>query len=620
MSNSVTKKAIILAAGAGNRLYPVTETIPKPLTPVKGESIIERLISNLRKVGIDKIVVVTGYLGEKIQQKLNGTFPELDISFIDNPKHLNTNNIYSLWLAREHFDEDFLLLESDVVFRSSVLDGLVAGPPDTSACLVAPKAIFMDGACVELKGTPLLVTAPKQVPIHQQGPQHFKTVNFYRIAKSFASGWLKDRLQKKVDEDVLSEYYETLFGEAISSGVEDFFASIIPSYDWYEIDNLNDLDIAEYLLKPVEERQTHLERRHGGYWRYPVVDHCLLYNFHYPPKKLLDHLAARLTYLVREYPSAQQPIAEHLSAYYGVPISDLVVGNGVSELIPLVLADIDKPLIIPSPSFNEYEAAIPSHLVRRFELRADDGFQFDADKILGYAKQTGAGHIVLISPNNPTGNSIPTDTLTKILRGARQLDVQVILDESFVDFQGKGRLPSFLANLFDHPNLSILFSLSKSHGIGGIRIGLLASANRDILKKVRGRLPIWNINSFAEEYLRIFAAYRKEYEESCIKVHQETQALYRNLSEIPGVHAYETDANFVFCRISEPYGTARKLITTLLETDGVFLKDCSGKAMEGSGQYLRISSRNEKENQKLCAAIARVMALRAEIPKLKKAI
>ncbi|WP_455813100.1 aminotransferase class I/II-fold pyridoxal phosphate-dependent enzyme [Pseudomonas graminis] len=611
MSDESIKKAVILAAGTGNRLFPITEIIPKPLTPVNGKSIIERLVINLLETGVNQIVVVTGHFGKKIQSQLNHEFPDVDITFIENTRYQTTNNIYSLWLAREYFTEDFLLLEADVVLRSSVLEQLVGGKKNTSACMVAPKAIFMDGACVELRGVPLVVTAPKQVPVHKQGPHHYKTLNFYRLSSSFASGWLLPQLQHKVNSDELSDYYETLFAQAISEGIEDFQASIVPSYDWYEVDNLNDLDIAEYLLKPVEDQQTWLEKRHGGYWRYPVQDHCLLYNFHYPPKKLLDHLSARLVNLVREYPSAQRPIVEHLSSYYGVPATNLVVGNGVSELIPLLLSGINKPLVIPSPSFNEYEAVIPAHLVRRFMLSEEDGFALSPQKILEYARETGAGHIVLISPNNPTGNALTREDIALIARGAQELGIEVILDESFVDFQGQGRTPSFLPDLLQHTNLSLLFSLSKSHGIGGIRLGLFASANQERVADVRQRLPIWNINSFAEEYLRMFSAHRKEYEASCQKVFDETQALQKALSDIPGLQVFPTEANFIFCRLDNELGTARELITELLQTDAIFLKDCSGKILQDSQQYFRVSSRNGKDNRKLTEAISRAVLRKA---------
>ena len=602
------RRAIVLAAGTGARLHPLTGDRPKPLVRVGGESILSRLVGALTAVGVERVVVVTGHLGAQIAEELPPAHPTVDFVFVANPDYRTTNNIYSLWLAREHFDEDFLLLESDVVCRPGVLEPLVAGPAGTSAALVSPKTWFMDGACVELQGVPLAVTAPKQIPFGAHGPQHYKTVNFYRIAADFARGWLTDRLGEKVERRDLSAYYETLFAEAIERRIETFLACPVADTDWFEIDNLDDLDMAEFRVAAPEERLRRLATRYGGYWRYPVVDHCLLYNFHYPPRKVIDHLAARLDFLVREYPSAQRPIAEFVAPFYGIPASQLIVANGVSELIPLVLSEARRPVVIPTPSFNEYEAVVDPALVHHHPLRAEEGFRIDPDRLVAQARELGAGHIVLISPNNPTGNAVPRADLVRIVETAADVGARVILDESFVDFQAEGPAASLMPELAAHPNLTILVSLSKSHGVGGLRIGLMASADTAEIARVRRRVPIWNVNAFAEAYLRLFNAYRQDYVASCRLVHAETQALRAGLEAIDGLTVHPTDANFVFCRIDPEIGTAPDLVSHLLAAEGIYVKDCSGKVMADAGQYLRISSRGSADDTALCRAIARAVA------------
>ena len=608
--NTQVKKAIVLAAGTGNRLYPLTESNPKPLTRVGEHSIIKRLVSNLISVGITNIVVVTGHLGEQISVELNEHFSEINFSFIHNERYNATNNIYSLWLAREHFTEDFLLLEADVIFSPETLDQLTFGPADSCACLVSPKEYYMDGACVKLTGAPLRVTAPEQVPIAKQSPDHYKTVNFYRLSSKFANTWLHDRLQQKVANNDLSGYYETLFSQAITENSEPFLACIVNQNDWFEIDNLDDLDIASFRLKDPRQRQSHLEAQHGGYWRYPITDHCLLYNFHYPPRKLLDHLSARLEKLVREYPSSQRPIAEYLSGYYDLKASSLVVSNGVSELIPLLFRDVQKPVLIPTPSFNEYESAVPVGLLRHFALQPENDFYLDPHNLLHQAQAENVGHIVLISPNNPTGNAIPHDDLHTLILGAAKQNIQVILDESFIDFHPESRSASFFPELARYANLTIVLSLSKSHGIGGIRLGMLASGSDSLAAAIRSRLPIWNINSFAEEYLRLFSAFRKEYAASCDKVRYEVQKLRQNLNTLPGLTAFPTDANFLFCRLDERLCTASELVTELLQQEQIFVKDCAGKTLPGAEQYFRISSRNEAQNNQLFLALSRILQTR----------
>lgn len=602
------RRAIVLAAGSGARLHPLTQDRPKCLVRVGGESLLSRLVGDLVAVGVSQVVIVTGHLGERIVEELPAAHPSVDFVFVANDRYRTTNNIYSLWLARAHFDQDFLLLEADVLCRPEVLAPLTEGPSGTSAALVSPKAWFMDGACVELKGWPLTITPPQQIPVGGHRPHHYKTVNFYRIAADFAAGWLTRRLGEKVAVQDLSAYYETLFAEAIERGVTDFHAAVVSNDDWFEIDNLDDLDIAEFRLKSPDERLRALSTRHGGYWRYPVVDHCLLYNFHYPPKKIIDHMAGRLDFLVREYPSAQRPIAAFVGAWHGLDPARLIVANGVSELIPPVLADADRPVVIPTPSFNEYEAVIDPTLVRRFPLRAEDGFRVDPERLLELARSSGAGHIVLISPNNPTGNAIPRADIERILQSAATLGARVILDESFVDFQEGGREGSFLNDLDAHPNLTVLYSLSKAHGVGGLRIGLFASADADEAARVRKLIPIWNINAFAEAYLRLFGAFRQEFLASCALVREETRALAQGLATIDGLTVFPTDANFVFCRLDPAIGTAGDLTARLLEREGLFIKDCSGKIMEEAHRHVRISSRGRADDARLLAALARTIA------------
>lgn len=608
------RRAIVLAAGTGARLHPLTQDRPKPLVRIDGESILSRLVADLTAVGVERVVIVTGHLGEQIADELPAAHPGVDLVFVRNDRYRTTNNIYSLWLARDHFDEDFLLLESDVVCRPEVLEPLVRGPAGTCAALVSPKTWFMDGACVELQGFPLRITAPKQIPAGEHRPHHYKTVNFYRIAADFARGWLVTRLGEKVEAADLSAYYETLFAEAIGSGIEDFLACVVSDADWFEIDNLDDLDIADYRLKAPEDRLRLLAGRHGGYWRYPVVDHCLLYNFHYPPKKVVDHMAARLDFLIREYPSAQRPIAEFVGQWYGIDPARLIVANGVSELIPLVLSDARRPVVIPTPSFNEYEAVIDPALVHRHPLRVEEGFRIDPSRLVDTARAVGAGHIVLVSPNNPTGNAIPRADLAWIVDEAAKSGIRVILDESFVDFQAEGRAASLMSDLSAHPNLTVLLSLSKSHGVGGLRLGLLASADEGEVARVRKRVPIWNINAFAEAYLRLFTAFRQEYFASCALVRAETLALQHGLAEIDGLTVYPTDANFVFCRLDPAVGTAPDLVGRLLASEGMLIKDCSGKIIDEASQYLRISSRGRADDTRLCRALARVVAAMRAVP------
>ena len=111
--------AVLLAAGTGSRLKPLTDDAPKCLSEVNGITILQRLIQSLSEHGFTRLVIVVGYLGHRVRDFLNERNDELEIEFVTNPRYATTNNLYSLWLARLSIDEPCLLLESDVVFDCS---------------------------------------------------------------------------------------------------------------------------------------------------------------------------------------------------------------------------------------------------------------------------------------------------------------------------------------------------------------------------------------------------------------------------------------------------------------------------------------------------------------------
>lgn len=603
MSSVGLKRAIILAAGQGRRLYPHTEHLPKPLTTVGGVSMLARQFAALESLGVSQVVVITGHGDADIRAFVSSSSSTLEISIVYNERYASTNNIYSLWLAREYFDKDVLLLESDIVLSAEHLLPLMEAPGGSNVALVSPKTYFMEGACVELKGVPPKITPPKQLIKELVRPHHYKTVNIYRLSSAFLTGWLGRALADVVERGALGDYYEALFAKGIVEGQCEFHAALLASDAWFEVDNADDLDIAQFGVSDNAIKRRLLEGRHGGYWRYSVKDHCLLYNFHYPPPKLIDHMQARFEFLLREYPSAQKPIAAFVAAYYGIATEHTVVANGLSELIPMLFGDRLGSVVVPVPSFNEYEAVVPPDRLRRLHLCQANDFELDGSSIAQMAIEEGASHVLITTPNNPTGNAMPRAELVRLLDVMKERSIRVLVDESFVDFHENGRAESVLDLVPDYPNLIVVWSLSKSHGVGGIRLGVMATSDSHTLSAIRDRLPIWNVNAFAEQYVRIFSAFRDEFLLSCKRVRMETDELRRSLGAISGVRTYATQANFVFCRLDPEVATASELVGTLLEMSGIYIKDCSGKSMPNAEQFFRISSRTARENNVLVHAI-----------------
>ncbi len=233
--------ALLLAAGAGARLRPLTRDVPKCLTMVGGMPILERLLHNLREQGFHRLVVVIGHLGDCIRQFLDKKAGDMRIDYIHSPEYRTTNNIYSLWLAREQIREPFLLLESDLVFHASMLTDMLQ-----------PDKIAVSRIRPWMSGTTVTVGQGRRVrALHVGGgegnPSHYKTVNVYGLSPPSWDGIIK-KLDHYISAGRVNEFYETVFAEMLAAGTLSFDAVFFDPDHWYEIDTMADLDEAERMF------------------------------------------------------------------------------------------------------------------------------------------------------------------------------------------------------------------------------------------------------------------------------------------------------------------------------------------------------------------------------------
>ena len=227
--------ALLLAAGTGSRLLPLTNTSPKCLTLVSEISILERLVENLRLQGFKKIVVVTGHLSFVIEDFLGTKYNGMDIEYIHSPLYKTTNNIYSLWIVREKMTEPFVLIESDLVFDSRLLNEMVY--PDRIA--VASIADWMNGTTVLTNGDNKVLEFNKDVlPIGNK--VKYKTVNIYSFS---VESWktISKRLDEHITEGKVNGYYEIVFAELVYEKALSLESVSFDSQNWYEIDTSEDL-------------------------------------------------------------------------------------------------------------------------------------------------------------------------------------------------------------------------------------------------------------------------------------------------------------------------------------------------------------------------------------------
>ncbi len=355
-----------------------------------------------------------------------------------------------------------------------------------------------------------------------------------------------------------------------------------------------------------DEKYRYISGQHGGYYRHDFIDHAYLYNLYFPPEAIITILKDRIHDLVQSYPVAQVSIAELVGRVIDQPAERIVVGNGAAELIKIVSGHIANKLIVPVPSFNEYANAALADRVVEFPLEFPS-FQLDEDRFVAKAMEVGADVAVVVTPNNPTSMLIPKANLIQLARKLETKGIVLVVDESFIDFAENHDQVSLEKEIADYPNVAIIKSMSKAYGICGLRIGYVVTANTRFAEALRKGVHIWNINGFAEEFLRILPDYKQEFADSCRQVRADRDRLYEALRGIEGMTVFRPDANFVFCRLPESARSGPEITKRLFVEHNLYIKDCDGKTQPDSDRYVRIASRTGPENRRLVEALIDVM-------------
>lgn len=355
-----------------------------------------------------------------------------------------------------------------------------------------------------------------------------------------------------------------------------------------------------------EEQYDYISKQHGGYWRHNFIDHNYLYNLYFPPEDFFNHASDHIKQLVLNYPMAQKDLAYLVGQLIDQPPERICVGNGAAELIKII-AGMGRKIIVPVPSFNEYVNAAPAGSVTQFPL-LQPSFKLDVDAFVDAAISCKAELAVVVSPNNPTSLLVPKTELLQLTEKLAAQNCMLIIDESFIDFARNGDSESLERDIENHQNLTIFKSMSKAYGICGIRIGYMLTANCDFLAKVREGLHIWNINGFAEEFLRLAPQYKERFKDSCALVMADRDLFCKQLESISEMIVYPPDANYIFCRLPNHCMPGPEVTRKLFVDHNIYIKHCEGKTMPESDRYLRIASRTQQENTHLVEVLRVIVA------------
>lgn len=593
-------QALILAAGMGKRLGELTKNNTKCMISVNGKTLIERMLCQLEQHNLSRIVIVIGYQGEYLKEYIETLNVKTPICYVENKVYDKTNNIYSLFLAKDYLcEEDTLLLESDLIFEDSVLDVLLNDERDTLA-LVDKYESWMDGTCIKIgENDTIDAFIPGKKFVFEDIPYYFKTVNIYKFSQKFSKMYYVPFLEAYSQALGNNEYYEQVLRVITMLDEPHIWAKKLNGQKWYEIDDIQDLDIASSIFAESSNEKLHLmQKRYGGYWRYPkMLDFCYLVNPYYPPQKLLNEIKANMDKLIMQYPSGIEVNNLLASKMFHVKKDYILVGNGAAELIQCLMQCNLGKLGVVVPTFEEYVNRYPKDNIVKYNV-ASQGFHYTINDIMNFLEESKVQTFLLINPDNPSGNYICKKDILSLLDYCREKGIRIILDESFVDFAEDDEVSSVFCNEFLelYNNLIIVKSISKSYGVPGLRLGVLATSDRALLQKIKRDVSIWNINSLGEFFMQIEEKYVQDYLKSLKLLKETRREFVESLKRIPNIEVIETQANYVMIKLPEKVN-ATEVCERLLEENNILIKDLSAKIDSCYGQYIRVAVRNKDENQ-----------------------
>ena len=252
-------QAIILAAGMGKRLKELTQNNTKCMVKVNGITLIDRMLHQIDRQHLSRVVIVVGYEGQKLIDYIGTLDIQTPIVYINNPIYDKTNNIYSLALAKDWLlKDDTLLFESDLIFEDEVLDMLVNDPRDTLA-LVDKYEAWMDGTCVKLGDDDSIEAfIPGKKFKFDEIKDYYKTVNLYKFSKHFSETHYVPFLDAYQSALGQNEYYEQVLRVITMLDDPEIKAKRLDGQKWYEIDDIQDLDIAESIFAPDDDERVRL--------------------------------------------------------------------------------------------------------------------------------------------------------------------------------------------------------------------------------------------------------------------------------------------------------------------------------------------------------------------------
>lgn len=590
-------QALILADMKKSSTNCLTGDGPDCMIQIDGISIIERMLKQLDNSKVSKVIIVVGRNKEKVIGAISNLNLKAEIVILENDSCEETGSIYSLFLAEEYLLlDDTVILNAQMIVEDSILESVLNEKKGCSVLVDTDKS-WMTGETVSIGDDERVLSfGKKKISSVHSSTALYKMVGICRLDREFTEKYYIPVLETMID--VLGnslDYSAPLNVIAMSEDVK-IRALYIGNVHWREINNIEDINQATILFsKDKKSIADKMLGSWGGYWRYPdYLDYFYLVTPYYPPRELVEELQNNFKVLLEQYPSGMRVNAELAASAFGISPESIIVGNGAAELIKSMMGFIKGKTGFVRPTFDEYPNRYTEIETVNYLVESED-FSYSASDLIEYFGKTNISNLVLVNPDNPSGNYIPKGDMMRMISWARDKDIKVIIDESFVDFSDE--IDSSLIDqetLNRYPNLYVIKSISKSYGVPGLRLGVLASGDKKLISRMKTDVSIWNINSFAEFYMQICGKYRGSYVKSLEKFRKERNRFVSKLQELGCIRVIPSQANYLMVELLDDLD-AEGLKQRMLLEQKVFIKTLS-KKIKGKKQYLRIAIRNEADN------------------------
>ena len=578
---------------------------------INGIKLIERLLKQLDLLSLERIIITIGNQNEILENLISSFGLNTNIDFISSCESLEKGDVYSLYAARDYLCEmDTLIINTNLILDYEILSDVVKDNNENLVVIDKYKS-WMTGKTAILNNENEIVGIENKYNLNSLAlKDSYKLVGLYKFSKTFLKKLCLPILEiySRLSCDTIS--IENLLGCMFESNDIAIGTYLIKNNYWYSINDIQDIDLASTLFSSDDNYVAEkMFGSWGGYWRYPqYLDYFYLVTPYYPTKPLVDEIKANFENLLYHYTSGMKVNSLLAAKEFDINQVNFVVGNGAAELIKSIMSTIKGRTGFIKPTFEEYPNRLPEeeHIV--FNVVSDD-FSYSAEDIINYFYDKEIKNLIVVNPENPSGNYIEKKSMKKLLNWTKANNIKLIVDESFVDFVDEENPTLIKQDVLDeYSNLYVVKSISKSYGVPGLRLGILASSDRETISWMKKDVSIWNINSFAEFYMQISNKYHKDYERALKLFREERKSFQQDLSEIEDLRIIPSQANYIMVELLNGID-AEWLKCKMLKDEKIFIKTLEKKINNGK-HYLRLAIRNHSDNTQFIYALKKVLSNR----------